>query len=102
MNSPANVLFPVEVLKAAYERLSVGIDSDEVLLVQRLRGQEAEYRFRPTSELFTIKLPGNTILKLWKLLQNGYDRTKLIPCAYLCDGFVHTFLLDASKYRVEN
>ena len=99
--SPGNVHFPLEVLKAAYEFLQAGIDSDHVLFCYRRSGQEAHYEFRKTSDLLGLQLPGNTTYKLWQLIRGGYDRTRLIPTAFLCDGFCWVILLDTHKLFVE-
>lgn len=96
--SASNTTFPIECLKAAYERLQAGIDSDEVMFCQRRSGQEAEYRFCKTLELPTLRLPRSTMLKLWDLIKVKYDRTRFIPTAYLVYDHVFVVLLDTSKY----
>jgi hypothetical protein len=97
--SPSNTHFPIEALRAAYEFLQAGIDWDYVMFARRRRGQPAEFCFCKSSELLTLKLPGETTLKLWRLLGVGYNRTRYIPLAYLDDkGYCWTGYLDTSTY----
>lgn len=96
--SAANTHFPLEALRAAYEFLAAGIDSDVVMFVERKRSQSAEFQFYKSSALIELSLPGNTTLKLWELLRTKYDRTRFIPTAYLDErGFCWIVLLDTAK-----
>jgi hypothetical protein len=98
--SAADTHFPLEALKAAYEFLAAGIDSDVVMFVERKRNQKAHFQFCKSSALIELSLPGNTTLKLWQLLKGNYDRTRFIPTAYLCEGYVFVVLLDTSKFFI--
>lgn len=100
--SASNVTFPLEALKAAHAFLQAGIDLPHVFFVERKRSQHSQYQFVKSSKLLELNLPGNTTLKLWKLVQQNYDRTRYIPVACLNeDGFVWVGILDTSKLFLE-